>query len=143
MEGVSLLPAFAGQPLDAQEPIFWEHEGNRAVRAGKWKLVLEAPRAVGAVRHGGRPHRAAQSHRRRAGARGKDLIAKWEAWAKRADVGPWPGPGRATGAMSRVVARHPLRHNRRIGVFRRSATPSQDTAAVDGPVQCGRRALRC
>jgi arylsulfatase len=24
-----------------------------------------------------------------------DLIAQWEAWAKRSDVGPWPGPARA------------------------------------------------
>ena len=34
-EGVSLRPAFAGKPLDREEPIFWEHEGNRAVRAGE------------------------------------------------------------------------------------------------------------
>jgi arylsulfatase A-like enzyme len=39
MEGVSLRPAFAGKPLDRKRPIFWEHEGNKAVRDGKWKLV--------------------------------------------------------------------------------------------------------
>ncbi len=38
MAGTSLLPAFAGQPLE-RDAIFWEHEGNRAVRRGKWKLV--------------------------------------------------------------------------------------------------------
>ena len=41
-------------------PMFWEHEGNAAVRIGKWKLVRNYPRAVGALRHGGRPHRAAR-----------------------------------------------------------------------------------
>ena len=39
MEGVSLRPAFAGQPLERKQPIFWEHEGNKAVRDGHWKLV--------------------------------------------------------------------------------------------------------
>ena len=33
LEGKSLVPAFAGRPID-RDAIFWEHEGNRAVRAG-------------------------------------------------------------------------------------------------------------
>ena len=37
--GRSLVPAFAADgPLD-REFLWWEHEGNRAVRAGDWKLV--------------------------------------------------------------------------------------------------------
>lgn len=36
LEGVSLRPAFAGRPLGRKEPIFFEHEGNRAVRDGQW-----------------------------------------------------------------------------------------------------------
>ena len=39
MEGVSLVPAFEGRALKRTNPIFWEHEGNRAVRSGDWKLV--------------------------------------------------------------------------------------------------------
>ncbi len=38
MEGMSLLPVFDDEQLD-RETLFWEHEGNRAVRVGKWKLV--------------------------------------------------------------------------------------------------------
>jgi len=38
MEGVSLQPVFDNRPL-ARRQIFWEHEGNCAVRYGKWKLV--------------------------------------------------------------------------------------------------------
>lgn len=43
LEGHSLRPSFAA---DAGErpPMFWEHEGNAAVRIGKWKLVREYPR---------------------------------------------------------------------------------------------------
>ena len=41
MEGVSLMRAFRGEALDRGRPIFFEHEGNRAVREGKWKLVAK------------------------------------------------------------------------------------------------------
>ena len=39
MEGISLLPALRSGPLTRTTPLFWEHEGNRAVRDGDWKLV--------------------------------------------------------------------------------------------------------
>ncbi|GAA4786543.1 arylsulfatase [Olivibacter ginsenosidimutans] len=39
--GTSFTPLFVGKPLHRQRPIFWEHEGNRAVLDGKWKLVAE------------------------------------------------------------------------------------------------------
>lgn len=42
MEGVSLRAAFAGQPLARTSPIFFNHEDNRAVRDGRWKLVAAA-----------------------------------------------------------------------------------------------------
>jgi arylsulfatase A-like enzyme len=41
LEGSSLVPVFANQTLN-REAIYWEHEGNRAVRMGKWKLVSKA-----------------------------------------------------------------------------------------------------
>jgi arylsulfatase A-like enzyme len=37
-EGKSLVPAFTNKPL-SRKYIFWEHEGNRAIRMGDWKLV--------------------------------------------------------------------------------------------------------
>jgi arylsulfatase len=40
MEGKSLVPAFLGKPLD-REAIYWEHEGNRAIRSGDYKLVAK------------------------------------------------------------------------------------------------------
>jgi len=39
MEGNSLTPLFYGKKFKRKNPIFWEHQGNRAVRDGKWKLV--------------------------------------------------------------------------------------------------------
>ena len=38
MEGLSLAPAFKNHPLN-REAIYWEHEMNRAIRKGQWKLV--------------------------------------------------------------------------------------------------------
>ena len=42
LEGTSLAPAFARE-LESRPPMFWEHEGNAAVRIGKWKLVRNYP----------------------------------------------------------------------------------------------------
>ena len=40
MEGASLAPVFHGEAAEGHpEGLFWEHEGNRAVRVGDWKLV--------------------------------------------------------------------------------------------------------
>jgi arylsulfatase len=39
LEGHSLQPIFEGKVRPHPAPIFWEHEGNRAVRLGQWKLV--------------------------------------------------------------------------------------------------------
>ena len=43
MEGESLLPALRGENWVRQEPIFWEHEGNCAIRDGAWKMVKKHP----------------------------------------------------------------------------------------------------
>jgi len=40
-EGISLFNTFKDKKGDVHENLFWEHEGNKAVRSGKWKLVYE------------------------------------------------------------------------------------------------------
>jgi arylsulfatase A-like enzyme len=42
-EGFSMKPLFEGKKWERQGAIFFEHEGNRAVRQGDWKLVSEYP----------------------------------------------------------------------------------------------------
>ena len=40
LEGESLRPIFSGGDRNGhQDGIYWEHEGNKAIRLGKWKLV--------------------------------------------------------------------------------------------------------
>lgn len=48
--GISLVPAFTEQPMPSRI-IFREHEINRAVRMGNWKLV-----AAGKLINGGYDH---------------------------------------------------------------------------------------
>ncbi len=43
LEGQSLEPVFEGKARRETTPIFWEHEGNQAVRFGQWKLVSRYP----------------------------------------------------------------------------------------------------
>ena len=43
LEGKSLLAILDGQERQGHDAIFWEHEGNRAVRQGRWKLVSRHP----------------------------------------------------------------------------------------------------
>ncbi|HVW60281.1 MAG TPA: sialate O-acetylesterase [Puia sp.] len=42
-EGISLLPLMREQPWKGHSALFFEHEGNRAVRQGDWKLVSQYP----------------------------------------------------------------------------------------------------
>ncbi|MBA4062450.1 MAG: arylsulfatase [Isosphaera sp.] len=88
-EGVSLRPALAGKPLARSAPLFWEHEGNRAVRDGRWKLVAKHNHPwelydLPADRVEGRDLAAAQP------GRVKEMAAAWDAWAARVGVRPWP-----------------------------------------------------
>ena len=39
VEGQSLMPALSGKSIRPHAAIFWEHEGNQAIREGRFKLV--------------------------------------------------------------------------------------------------------
>jgi len=87
-EGVSLRPAFTCKPIERTQPIFWEHEGNKAMRSGKWKLVakhnkpwelydIDADRVESYDLSAREPERV------------NELSAAWDAWSKRVGVRPW------------------------------------------------------
>ena len=93
MEGVSLRPAFAGRAINRTQPIFWEHEGNRAIRSGKWKLVskyLDGWELYDIAADRVERNDLAAKHPDIV----KKLAAEWEGWAKRAHVDQWTGPRR-------------------------------------------------
>ena len=39
LEGKSLLPIFEGTEREAHKALYWEHQKNKAIRKGDWKLV--------------------------------------------------------------------------------------------------------
>jgi arylsulfatase len=94
MEGVSLAPAFTEKTIQRPLPLFWEHEGNRAIRKGQWKLVSKHPGPwelydMEADRTETRDLAAAQP------VRVQSMAAAWDTWAKRVGVRPWPLNGGA------------------------------------------------
>ncbi|MBN1456356.1 MAG: sulfatase-like hydrolase/transferase, partial [Sedimentisphaerales bacterium] len=83
-EGKSLVPAFYSKTVQ-ERTIFFEHEGNKAVREGKWKLVaknkgkwelydLEADRTETNDLIEELPQKA------------KELISLWNTWAQKVGV---------------------------------------------------------
>ena len=89
LEGKSLLPILRGKDRQEHEAIYWEHEGNRAVRQGKWKLVaahgqpwelydLQADRTELDNLADKYPEKVEQ------------FKATYQSWAQRCGVLPWP-----------------------------------------------------
>jgi arylsulfatase len=89
MQGSSFASSFTNQDSVRSHPIFWEHEGNRAVRVGNWKLVskhsgdwelyeMVSDRTEMTNLASEQPHRVAE------------MSSLWNEWAQRVGVLPWP-----------------------------------------------------
>jgi arylsulfatase A-like enzyme len=89
MEGESLLPAFDGRQLKPRS-IFWEHEGNRAMRDGEWKLVAKYPTGKWELYDIDADRTEMHDLSSAEPTRTESMIKQWEAWAHRAQVLPWP-----------------------------------------------------
>jgi len=88
LEGKSLVPALQGKEREGHDAIYWEHEGNRAMRQGKWKLVsrhpdnwelydLDADRTE--------MNDLSSKHRDRM----ERMVGMYDQWAERCGVMPW------------------------------------------------------
>jgi len=84
LEGVSLAPVLKGERLPPRR-VFMEHEGNRAVREGRWKLVALKDKPWELYDLEGDP-----TEMNNLAARDVSLVARlaqaWEAWADRCSV---------------------------------------------------------
>lgn len=87
LEGRSLLPALQGKSLGPRT-LAWEHEGNRALRSGDWKVVADF--------QGGwelydlaRDRTETQDLASADPGRTKTLAAEWQKWAERVGVVAW------------------------------------------------------
>lgn len=89
LHGRSLKPFLTGEPAElGDRSLFWEHQGNKAVRNGDWKAVaahgkawklynLAADRMEGADRAKAQPEVL------------QELTAQWRAWAEECGVRDW------------------------------------------------------
>jgi arylsulfatase len=88
-EGRSIVSMIKGEPGTRDRAFCWEHEGNRAIRKGKWKLVtladankwelydIDADRTESTDLAAKHPEVV------------RELSADYDAWAERCGVAPW------------------------------------------------------
>ncbi len=87
LEGTSLAPTFQGKTIE-RSAIYFEHEGNRAIRAGDWKLVAKSVKGswelYNIIKDRSEQNNLAEAEPERV----RKLTAMWEEYAARADVLP-------------------------------------------------------
>jgi arylsulfatase A-like enzyme len=89
MEGKSLTAAFSNQAVESRT-LFWEHEGNAAVRVGDLKLVRMGQKGAWELYDLKTDRTESNNLAADQAVTVKELAAKWEAWADRANVKPYP-----------------------------------------------------
>jgi len=89
MEGRSLVPIFAGGSVE-REALYWEHEGNAAVRVGNWKLVRKGKEGAWELYDMKADRTELQDLATQHPEQVRTLAAQWEVWAERAQVKPYP-----------------------------------------------------
>jgi arylsulfatase len=112
LAGSSLRPIFESRTRLDRGPIFWEHEGNAAMRDEKWKLVSRFPDAwelhdMEADRT--ELHNLAELYPGRV----KEMAATYAAWATHVGVQSWPMPETPKGEQDgSMTSPEYLRHDR-------------------------------
>ena len=87
MEGKSLVPAFLGKPIE-RKAIYWEHEGNRAIRAGDYKLVAKGANGKWELYNIANDRSEQHDLSSEQPERTKKMADMWQAYAERANVLP-------------------------------------------------------
>ncbi len=89
MQGHTLLPLATGAARQLPERnLFWEHEGNHAMRSGSWKLVRKYPGEWELYdMHEDRTE--LRNLARSETTRVKEMSAAWQQWADSVGVIPW------------------------------------------------------
>jgi len=91
--GKSLAPFFKGKDEMNRKPIFWEHEGNRGVIDGEWKLVSRCGQdweLYNIEKDRIELNNLADTNPDKA----QELTQKWQTWADNAGVVSWTTSGK-------------------------------------------------
>ena len=89
LEGESFARLFDGYEFNKSNPLFWEHEGNRAVRIGDWKLVSEFP-GPWELYNISEDRSETKNLINKEKDIANDLQKKYEDWAQRCGILDWP-----------------------------------------------------
>lgn len=87
--GRSLKQVLNGTAVDRPEGLYFEHQGNAAVRIGKWKLV-RSNRKPWELYDLASDRTELHDLSKRLPNKVTELKAKWQGWAERVGVQPWP-----------------------------------------------------
>ena len=93
MEGISLLPALKGKPLQRKAPLAFEHHGNLALREGRWKIVsaYRGDKPISWELYDMESDRTELNNLAdKDPKKVEELAGKWQSWADRVGVQPWP-----------------------------------------------------
>ena len=86
--GVNMAAMFTGKPVK-RGPLFWEHEGSRAVRDGKWKITAVYPKGKWELFDIEADRTEQNDLASKYPDRVKQMASQWEVWAKQNQAIPW------------------------------------------------------
>tara|TARA_R110002049_G_scaffold285698_4_gene467167 strand:+ start:367677 stop:369344 length:1668 start_codon:yes stop_codon:yes gene_type:complete len=108
MQGQSLKPLLTGQGEMAERPLYWEHEGNAAIRVGDRKLVRQGVKGKWEL-FDLKDDRTEQNN---LAAQSPDEVVtlrkQWRSWAEQANVLPKPPAKKKNKAKSKSAAKSKL-----------------------------------
>ena len=93
-QGASFAKSFQSEQRERSKPIFFEHEGNRAVRNGKWKLVAKGVNGAWELYDMASDRTEMHDLASEQPERLKQMAAAWQQWAETSNVlplRPWDG----------------------------------------------------
>ena len=89
-EGQSILPQLSGESANVERTLYWEHQGGKAIRKGKWKLVMNKKRDSEWKLYDIENDRTEMNDLTNEHAGKTDELMKmWQDWADRVGVEPW------------------------------------------------------
>ncbi|MCM8540714.1 MAG: sulfatase-like hydrolase/transferase, partial [Lentisphaeraceae bacterium] len=99
VEGKSLTKLFAGEQREGNKAVFFEHEGNRAIRKGDWKLVRKY-KGAWELFNMAKDRLETKNLITKKPEVANELLKEYEAWTEKAGVMEWIGNQTGIGGLS-------------------------------------------
>lgn len=110
MEGTSLAPLFQNRPVK-REALYWEHEGNRAIRLGKYKLVAKGAKGEWELYDISLDRSEQNDLSLKMPFQTRKMADMWQAYAERANVLPLNPRATKPAGGNRQKKKFELKHN--------------------------------